>query len=65
LHLADLQPDANLIWLVAGRMQIIDKFGYFVLHGQPDAICIPAGSRLNEICIHGQLNEICIRLAAD
>jgi hypothetical protein len=41
LHLADCQPNANFIRLVAGRMQTIDKFGYFVLHGSlPDAICI-------------------------
>jgi hypothetical protein len=34
LHPAGSQADANLIWLVAGRMQIFDKFGYFVLHNR-------------------------------
>jgi hypothetical protein len=29
LHPVGGQPDANLIRLVASRMQIIDKFGYF------------------------------------
>jgi hypothetical protein len=41
LHLAGRQPDAVFIGLVAGHMQAIDKFGYFVLHFQYlDAICI-------------------------
>jgi hypothetical protein len=33
LHLVGRQLDANFIRLVASRMQTIDKFGYFVLHG--------------------------------
>jgi hypothetical protein len=32
IWLAGGQPDATFNWLVAGRMQTIDKFGYFVLH---------------------------------
>jgi hypothetical protein len=31
LHPAIRKPDANLIRLVASRMQTIDTFGYFVL----------------------------------
>jgi hypothetical protein len=31
LHPVGGQPDENFIWLVASRMQTIDKFGYSLL----------------------------------
>jgi hypothetical protein len=41
LHPVGGQPDGNFIQLVAGRMQTIDKFGYFLLDSRwLDAICI-------------------------